>query len=108
RYAASDVLLTDSGTSALRLALEGALRERPRSSVALPAYSCYDLATAVIGARARIQLYDVDPRTLSPDLQSLERTLEAGAGVVVVGHLWGVPVALDAVQQLCSRAGALL
>ena len=108
RYAASDVLLTDSGTTALRLALEGALGERPGSTVAFPAYSCYDLATAAIGAGARVQLYDVDPHTLSPDLESLQRGIERGAGVVVVAHLFGIPVAVDAVQQICSRAGALL
>src|SRR3990172_5080290 len=51
RFDASDVLLTDSGTAALRLAIAGAARANPGSCTALPAYCCYDVATAADGAR---------------------------------------------------------
>ena len=48
RYQAHDALLTDSGTSALILALTGLL---PRGgTVAYPSYGCIDLTTAAIGA----------------------------------------------------------
>jgi hypothetical protein len=106
-YGADDVLLVDSGTHALDLALRlaaGATRERV--IVALPAYTCYDVATAAVGGGMRIALYDVDPNSLAPDLDSLNRTLTAGARVVVVSPLYGIPVDWDAVEQCAARHGA--
>jgi len=103
-YGSRAVHLTDSGTTALRLALHGA----PPPVAALPAYGCYDIATAMDGAGGEFLLYDLDPATLGPDLGSLERTLEAGARRIVVAHLYGVPVDLRAVQAIADRYDALI
>ena len=107
-YHPRDLVLTDSGTAALTLALRGVLAERPGAPVALPAYSCYDLLTAAEGANAQVVLYDVDPTTLGPDLGSLEAALGHGAGAVVVAHLYGVPVDLAPVSTLAAGAGAIV
>ncbi len=101
------VLLTDSGTSALLLALRLATARRP-GPVALPAFACYDLATAAVGAGVTVLPYDVDPATLAPDLDSLRSALRAGAGTVVVVHLFGVPVPLDELRREVAAAGAVL
>ncbi|HET8624186.1 MAG TPA: DegT/DnrJ/EryC1/StrS family aminotransferase [Gemmatimonadales bacterium] len=107
-YAPRALLLTDSGTSALSLAIGLAARER-QGPVALPAFCCYDIATAVDGARIPFVLYDVDPHTLAPDPVSLERVLSAtGAGSVVVAHLYGVPVCLDPTSTLLQKHRAIL
>jgi dTDP-4-amino-4,6-dideoxygalactose transaminase len=45
---------------------------------------------------------------LGPDLGSLQRALEAGAGAVVIVHLYGVPVDLRAIEPLVRHAGAVL
>jgi dTDP-4-amino-4,6-dideoxygalactose transaminase len=105
---AADVLLTDSGTTALTLAIRGCLAERPGTAVALPAYSCYDLATAADGALAPVVLYDLVPETLAPDPASLARALEQGAGAVVLAHLCGVPADPDPIRAAAERAGAWL
>lgn len=102
-----DLLFTDSGTSALTLALRAATALRP-GPVALPAYSCYDVATAAEGAGVAVELYDLDPRTLSPDIASLASALRRGAGTVVVAHLYGMPADLPAARSLCREADALL
>lgn len=107
RLEARDGILTDTGTSALRLALE-MTAEGGRAPVALPSYSCYDVATAAVGARVPVLLYDLDPRTLSPDLASLERALDSGAGSVVVAPLHGFPVAWGAITDLAARRGAVV
>jgi dTDP-4-amino-4,6-dideoxygalactose transaminase len=107
RYGARGVLLTDSGTSALALALRAA--ERLRSTpVALPAYGCYDLATAADAARLPVVLYDLDPLTLGPNFASLERALQHGARAIVVAHFYGVPVDLDRVRRLAGEYHALV
>lgn len=110
-YAAREVLLTDSGTSALALALrlaaarDGSGGER---SVALPAWGCYDLATAADVAGLPVLLYDLDPATLGPDWASLDRVLEHAPAAVVVVHAFGVPVDLPRVQERLAAAGALM
>ena len=107
RYGPRDVLLTDSSTTALTAALIGVLKDRP-GAVALPAYGCYDLATAADGANAPVLLYDLDPRTLAPDLTQLHDALRQGASAVVVVHLYGHPVDLSGVKGLAAERGALV
>ena len=103
RYGARDVRLTDSGTAALRLAITGSLAIRD-GFLALPAYGCYDLATAAIGAGATVRLYDLDAETLEPELRSLERLIDEGASAVVVAHLFGQPAPVDRIAELCRAA----
>lgn len=89
RLNATEVLLTDSGTTALSLAIKAV-----GSPVALPAYGCFDLATAVDGAGQSVLLYDVDPATLSPNPLSLHAALNAGATAAVAVHFYGIPFSL--------------
>lgn len=107
-FAGDGVLLTDSGTSALRLAIRHALDGTGADTVALPAFCCYDIATAAVGANARVRLYDVDPDTLAPDLASLEAALRAGARAAVIAPLYGVPVAWEPLEILAAAHGAVL
>src|SRR5690349_20441782 len=58
RFGAAAALLTDSGTSALALAISGALRGRSDTPVAVPAFACYDVATAAAAAGVPALLYD--------------------------------------------------
>jgi dTDP-4-amino-4,6-dideoxygalactose transaminase len=99
--------LVDSGTSALRLGLE-LLAATEKTPVALPAFSCYDVATAAVGAGVPVVLYDIDPLTLGPDLGSLEQALDRGARSAVIAPLYGFPVGWDAIRALVDRHGAVL
>jgi perosamine synthetase len=108
-YHAGRALLVDSGTHALEIALRlalGVLDEAP--IVAVPAYTCFDIATAAVGAGARIALYDVDPTTLAPDVDSLRATLAHGARVVVVSPLYGTPVDWRPIDQCAREFGAFV
>jgi perosamine synthetase len=108
-FSADDVLLVDSARSALQLAIRTALADRTGDDVhvALPAYSCFEVATAAVGAGTRISLYDVDPLTLSPNLESLEDTLRAGARAVVVAPLYGIPIDWSSAATLIGRYDAI-
>src|SRR5690606_28102764 len=55
RYAADRVLLRGSGTQALRQAIE-LVTAAPDAIVAIPAFGCYDLATAAIGSGRQVVL----------------------------------------------------
>ena len=109
RYEVDAALLVDSGTSALRLAIESlATATAPAARVALPAYACYDLATAAIGAGAEVSFYDIDPATLGPDWSSLGAALSARVDAVVLVHQYGVPVDIDRARALCDAHGAVV
>jgi dTDP-4-amino-4,6-dideoxygalactose transaminase len=107
-YDVQDVLLTDSGTSALALALRSAATAAGTSTVALPGWGCYDLATAADAAGVDVLLYDLLPETLGPDWGSLDRVLAQGVAAVVVVHPFGLPVDLPEVQQRAARSGAMV
>jgi dTDP-4-amino-4,6-dideoxygalactose transaminase len=104
RFGPRGVVLTDSGTSALVLALRLAVGRG--GTVAYPAYGCVDLAAAAEYAGVRVRLYDLDPATLSPDLDSVQAVLARGVGAVVVTHLYGFPADVPSVTALAARVGA--
>lgn len=101
------VALLDSGTSALQVALQLARPAAP-GPVAIPAFACYDIATAVLGAGCDFTFYDLDPRTLAPDAGSLQSALKAGARTVVLVHLYGVPALHPEVAAVLREAQALI
>ena len=108
-YDADNVRLYGSGTQALQAAIELAVAVvGGKTCVALPALSCFEVASAAVGAGRPILLYDLEPRTLGPELVSLERALTAGARVVVVAPLYGVPVAWDELERLVAHHDALV
>jgi len=113
RQIASDynasVTLCGSGTQALSVALRKALGETgPGAVVALPAFSCFDVASALLAVDARAVFYDVDRDTLSPDPVSLERALAAGARVAVTSPLYGIPQDWRSLEALADAHGAVL
>ena len=102
-YGAEHAALLGSGTQALELAIR--LSAGP---VALPAYGCFDLATAAVGARLPVAFYDVDPRSLGPDLDSLQRAFALGARSAVVVTFFGVSPDWDRVRRIASAASATI
>jgi hypothetical protein len=104
-FDATDVQLCDSGTSALRLTLEALAGKGP---VALPAFGCFDLATAARGARVPVAFYDLDPNTLTPDLTDLEDRLRGGVSVLVVASLYGYAPPMAELRRLCDAYGVHL
>jgi hypothetical protein len=120
-FAAPRCMLTDSGTSALVLGLR--LMVPKNGIVGLPSYGCVDITSAVRFAGLRARLYDIDPTTLSPDLDSVRRLLGRGVHALLVAHYygypahvpavcalasdWGVPVLEDAAQAACGSLGGI-
>ena len=112
-YAADDAVLCGSGTQALQVAISVALHAAEAAAgasrlVALPAFCCYDVAAAAVGARVGVVLYDVDPATLAPDLGSLRRAFARGARAAVACPLYGVPLDWEAVEGVAAEFGAVV
>jgi perosamine synthetase len=96
------LVLTDGGTSALVMALRAAAGS---GVAALPAYGCFDLVSAAEKAGVRVRFYDLDPHTLSPDLDSLSAAIVDGVSTVVVAHLYGLPADTASVRKMAARHG---
>lgn len=103
RYQATDLLLTDSGTSALVVALRMLLPAG--GTIAYPAYACIDITAAALRAGVRVRLYDLDPITLSPDLDSVQNAIDRGVDGILVAHLYGYPADVRAVKKLADARG---
>jgi dTDP-4-amino-4,6-dideoxygalactose transaminase len=108
RAAAAVVRLTDSGTAALTLALRLALQRRPGRPIALPAFSCYDLVSAGLGAGAPVVFYDLDTRTLGPDMRSLAALAAVEPAAVVLVHAFGMPVDVTAARAVLGTDTMLI
>lgn len=108
RYRALDCTLTASGTHALHLALLTAKALRGDLPVLLPAYTCYEVATAAVGADVRVALYDLDPRTLAPDWDSVRTAARQGTAAIVVAPLFGLPLDWHAARSIADELDAFL
>lgn len=109
RYGFAGCLLSASGTHALQIALSTLTKEAEGSSpVLLPAFTCYEVATAAVGARARVALYDIDPLTLEPDWESVMIAGRSGAAALVVAPLFGMPINWDIARRMADDFGAPL
>jgi dTDP-4-amino-4,6-dideoxygalactose transaminase len=103
RFGASEVVLTDSGTSALIAVFRKLLPAG--GSIAYPAFGCIDLTAAAVRAGVRVRLYDLDPVTMSPDLDSLSHCLQRGVHAILVTHLYGYASDINAVTSLAEEYG---
>lgn len=98
-----------SGRAAMSLTLRAMHGLSPaRDVVLLPAYTSYSVAAAVVHAGLRVGFYDLDPETLAPRQEDIESLLDEATLCVVVCHLYGIPVRMQALQDLCAEKGVML
>jgi dTDP-3-amino-3,4,6-trideoxy-alpha-D-glucose transaminase len=93
-----------SGTAALELALRG-LGIGPGDEVIVPTYSFIASAEAVTAVGATPCLVDVDPETALLTAETVERALTAQTRAVIPVHLFGRPVDMDPLLELCRTRG---
>ncbi len=92
-----------SGRGALSAALTALHSLSPeRCEVLIPAYTSFSVPSAVVNAGFRIRLYDLDPKTLSPDPQSLKSAISDQTLCIVVCHLFGYVADMDTVLDIAD------
>lgn len=97
------VVCTSSCTAALELVMHQ-LGIGPGDRVVIPTWTYPGTALPAAHRGATIVLADVDPVDLNLDPDSLERTLERGAALVIPVHVAGNP-ADRRIWDLCAEAG---
>jgi dTDP-4-amino-4,6-dideoxygalactose transaminase len=93
-----------SGTQALELALRG-LGVGPGDEVIVPTYTFIATAEAVSTVGAKPVLVDVDPETAVITAEIVENALTPKTRAVIPVHLFGRPVDMDPIVDLCRQRG---
>ncbi|UGY93012.1 DegT/DnrJ/EryC1/StrS family aminotransferase [Streptomyces gobiensis] len=101
------MIFINSGTAGLFLALES-MDLGEGDEVVLPSLSFVAAANAVLARGARPVFCDVDPRTLNPSAEHIERVLTPRTRAVIVLHYGGYPGDVVAIAELCRERGVEL
>ncbi|UUU30195.1 DegT/DnrJ/EryC1/StrS family aminotransferase [Streptomyces sp. CA-210063] len=105
--AADHVVFINSGTAGLFLAVES-LNLQHGDEVVLPSLSFLAAANAIVTSGASPVFCDVDPRTLNPTLEDVERALTDRTRAVIVLHYGGYPGDIVRIADLCRERGVTL
>jgi dTDP-4-amino-4,6-dideoxygalactose transaminase len=79
-----------------------------RNEILVPGYTCYSVAAAVAKANLKISVYDLDPKTLQPDLVSLEKIISEKTLAIIVQHLFGKLTPMDEIKRIAQRRSVYL
>jgi len=93
-----------NGSLALDAAV-AALRLGPGDEVIMPAFTIISCPAAVIRAGATPVLVDSDPLTWCMDVEQIEAKITRKTRAIMVVHIYGLPVDMDAVIALAERRG---
>jgi perosamine synthetase len=97
-------LSVTSGTAALHSAYFG-LGLEPGDEVLAPTYTFFATVMPLFAVNAIPVLVDADASTGNLDPAQIERHITEKTRAIVVTHLWGNPVDMDAVMEIARRRG---
>ena len=103
--------LVSTGRAAMTVAFEAmklAARDPHRVEVIFPGYTCYSVPASVQRAGLVPRICDVDPGTLSPDLDSLAGVDMTRVLAIVSANLYGLPNDLQDIEAFARRHGIFL
>jgi dTDP-4-amino-4,6-dideoxygalactose transaminase len=92
----------------LALRSMAALAGPERRHVVVPAYTCYSVPAAVDRAGLVPVPCDMNPNTLSPDLDSLAKACAGPVLAVITANLFGIPNELTEIENLARSRGIFL
>lgn len=95
-------ILTNSGTTALRLALTAA-DIGPGDQVLVPAYTFIASASSIVEAGGIPIFVDIDPDTYNIDVEKAELAINDRTRGIMPVHFAGRPADLDAVRSLAKK-----
>jgi perosamine synthetase len=93
-----------NGTAAIDAAIE-ALGVGPGDEVILPAFTIISCISQIIRAGAKPVLVDSDPVTWNMDLSQIESKITNRTKVIMVVHIFGLPVDIDGVLRIAKLYG---
>jgi len=95
---------TNSGTSALHMALAGIGLE-PGDEVIVPAFTFWATAAAVLHHNGIPVFVDIDPRTFCIDPALIEAAITPRTIAILPVHIHGMPADMDPIADIAKRHG---
>ena len=96
-----------NGTAAIDAAVE-ALGIGPGDEVILPTFTIISCVMQIVRSGATPVLVDSDPLTWNMDVTQIEAKITSRTTAIMVVHIYGLPVNMDPVLELCQRYGLKL
>ncbi|MBC7984421.1 MAG: DegT/DnrJ/EryC1/StrS family aminotransferase [Candidatus Obscuribacterales bacterium] len=103
--------LMSSGRASMSLVFEAMKRAIPdakRREIIIPGYTCYSVPAAAERAGLTVRLCDIDPNTLSMNLEQLREFDFSSVLGIVTANLFGIPNALTEIEALARQHGVFL
>ena len=99
-------LLANSGRALLSLLLDTLKKKDAgrRNEVLIPGYTCYSVAASVVRAGLAIMVYDLNPATLHPDIESLNGAISDDSLAIIVQHLFGLPAPINELKEIARKS----
>ena len=103
-------ILGNSGRALLYLLLESLKKKDSgkRNEVVIPGYTCYSVAAAIARAGLKIKVYDLYPKTLQTDYDSLKAAVSEKTLAIITQHLFGLPTLMHELKETAESKGAYL
>lgn len=96
-----------NGSGALDIAVQ-ALRIGPGDEVIMPTFTIISPVQSVVRAGATPVLVDSDPLTWNMNISQIEAKITPKTKAIMVVHIYGLPVDMDPVVDLCQRYNLFL
>ena len=100
-------IAVSNGSAALDIAIR-ALNIGPGDEVIMPTFTIISPAQSVVTAGATPVLVDSDPLTWNMDVSQIENKITSKTKAILVVHIYGLPVDMDPVLDLCKKYKLLL
>jgi dTDP-4-amino-4,6-dideoxygalactose transaminase len=96
-----------NGTDALRIAAQSAMPYRGAEAITV-SMSATATVSALVEAGWQPLMLDIDPKTYTLDLDTLDAALTASSMLIVPVHLYGQPAHMNEIMRLAEERGALV
>ena len=96
-----------NGTAALDAAIE-AIEIKSGDEVILPAFTIISCILQIVRSGAKPVLIDSDPVTWNMDVNQIESKITKKTKAIMVVHIYGLPVDMDPVIEICKKYGLKL
>ena len=111
KYHINHCFLMSSGRAAMAMIfqiLKQKNKDKNRYEIVLPSYTCYSVPAAVEISGLTVRICDIDPKTLSYDLQQFEKIDFSHVLCVVTANLYGYPNDLPKIEAITNKNGCYL
>ncbi|MES9973419.1 MAG: DegT/DnrJ/EryC1/StrS family aminotransferase [Candidatus Thiodiazotropha sp.] len=108
RFKVEHSYLFTTGRGAMTVLLRSLKKLRNKAEineVIIPAYTCYSVASSIQNAGLKVRLCDVDPITLSYNLEKLQKMPFANVLCIVSANLYGIPNQLQEIESIAIKNG---